>query len=227
MASASSTGVERGIFDDDNAEMQTRAAGVLDEVLSLVLGATCAGCGVQGALLCGDCTAALSAAPVARRLDGGIAAVAAMRFDGVPARCIRAVKEEGATLLVKPLSEALRCVLPGGGVGLVPIPTSRAAFRRRGYRVPESLIRAAGERPWRLLRPAARVADQRGLGRAERVLNVAGSMRTRYRGRGEEVVVVDDVITTGATLSEASRVLEHAGFRVVGAVALAATPHLG
>ena len=44
---------------------------------------------------------------------------------------------------------------------------------------------------------------------------------------GDEVIVVDDVITTGATLVEASAVLSEAGFRVRGAVALAATPKLG
>lgn len=205
---------------------RTAGSGILDEVLSLLLGAACAGCDAPGELLCGGCRLSLTAAPVRRLLADGMPVVAALRFEGVAARCIRAMKEEGATLLARPLSEALRTVLPtDAGVRLVPVPTSRAAFRRRGYRVPELLIRATGRRAERLLVPGSVVSDQRGLGRSERARNVTGSMRAQRRGSGEEVVVLDDVITTGATLSEASRVLGAAGFRVLGTVALAATPH--
>lgn len=193
----------------------------------MLLGASCAGCDEPGRLLCDGCRDRLRPAPVRRALTGGLSATAAVPFDGVAARCIRAVKEDGSTLLVRPLAAALHPLVPSDpDVLLVPVPTSRAAFRRRGFRVPELLVRACGRRPTRVLVPAARTEDQRGLGRAERALNVAGSMRARGVGTGEEVIVIDDVITTGATLSEASDVLGEAGFRVRGAIALAATPRL-
>lgn len=200
---------------------------LLDEVLSVLLGVSCAGCDEPDRLLCDGCRERLRAAPVRQTLTGGLSATAALSFDGVAARCIRAVKEDGSTLLVRPLAAALNAVMPPDpAVLLVPVPTSRAAFRRRGFRVPELLVRACGRSAARLLIPVGRTEDQRGLGRSERVRNVAGSMRALRAGRGAEVIVVDDVTTTGATLTEASEVLDEAGFRVRGAIALAATPRL-
>lgn len=91
----------------------------------------------------------------------------------------------------------------------------------------EVLTRRAGHHPeTRLLRPARQGADQRGLGRDERVRNVAGTLRAAADARGQRVVLVDDVVTTGATLAEAIRVLRSAGAEVVGAVTLAATPRI-
>ncbi|WP_460799682.1 ComF family protein [Microbacterium sp. GXF0217] len=200
---------------------------LLDEILSVLLGASCAGCDEPGWLLCAACRSLLRAMPVQRVLTGGLTSTAALSFEGVAARCIRAVKEDGSTLLVRPLAAALREVLPSETTLIVPVPTSRGSFRRRGYRVPDLLVRACGRRPVRLLAHVGGTEDQRGLGRAERARNVAGSMRARRLGAGEEVILVDDVITTGATLVEASAALTEAGFLVRGAVALAATPRLG
>ncbi|WP_244632513.1 phosphoribosyltransferase family protein [Microbacterium sp. Se63.02b] len=105
------------------------------------------------------------------------------------------------------------------------MPTARAAFRRRGYRVPELLIRRAGLLPQqRVLSVVTRSVDQRGLGARARAMNVHHTMRARRRGDGAEAVIVDDVVTTGATFDEAFRALDVAGFRVIAAVALAATP---
>ncbi len=81
----------------------------------------------------------------------------------------------------------------------------------------------------RLLRQRRRVADQRGLDRAARARNLHGSMCLRTRpGRLSlpvpAVIVVDDVCTTGATLTEAARVLRAAGAPQVVAAVVAATP---
>ncbi len=203
-----------------------------DEVAAFLLGAHCAGCGLPGTLLCGVCGAAVSVAvPQRFRTAGGLLGVAALRYEGPAALCIRAIKEQGSTRLARPLGRSLSVALalalaeaPPGAV-LVPVPTSRAAFRRRGFRVPDMLVRRAGEKVRRgVLLPARAVRDQRALGRAERGENVRGSMRVRRSVVPVTAILVDDVVTTGATLDEAALTLRAAGFAVFCAVALAATP---
>lgn len=204
-------------------------AELTDEIAAFVLSACCAGCDAPGTLLCGDCRRALSAEPVLSTSPNGMPITAAFLFEGVGARCIRRVKEDGETLLAHPLGAALADAAASSisdhpDALLVPVPTGRAAFRRRGYRVPELLMRRAGLAPTRLLRAVRRTEDQRDLDVDERRRNVARSMRARHARGDEEVLIFDDVVTTGSTLDEGARALRAAGFRVCGAVALAATP---
>ena len=205
---------------------------LFDELAAFALSGCCAGCDLLGTLLCDQCDRALAAVPMRQETPGGLPIIAALVYDAVAARCIRRLKEEGETLLARPLGTALGVALAeavadsdaGARPLVVPVPTSSAAFRRRGYRVPELLIRHAGLRPSRLLSTARSTMDQRGLGVVDRERNVSGSMRARHARDACDVIVVDDVVTTSATLDEASRALAAAGFRVCGAVALAATP---
>lgn len=200
---------------------------LLAEVAAFLLAASCAGCDQPGDVLCAECRTALAPRPVVLRTPNGMSVRAALAFEGVTARCIRRLKGEGETLLARPLGRALASALQevaGSAAGIVPVPTSRAAFRRRGYRVPDLLIRHAGDRPWRLLTVRGGRADQRGLGVRARADNVRHSMAAHSGGGGAGVILVDDVVTTGATLDEAARALTAEGYRVMSAVALAATP---
>lgn len=195
------------------------------EAASLLLGSCCAGCGLPGAALCATCETELAPTPRTVHTPGGLPVTALLTFDGIVARCIRAVKEEGRTGLVAALARPLLPeITREPSMYVVPIPTSAAAFRRRGYRVAELLVRGAGAHPRRLLRVGRPVADQRGLGRSDRARNVHASMRVRGSPAHGSVVLVDDVITTGATMDEATRALAERGLPVVAAVALAATP---
>lgn len=197
------------------------------ETAALLLSASCAGCDEPGETLCGPCRAQLLPRPVDIRTPRGLAVRAALPFDGVAARCIRRLKGEGESSLARPLGRALGTVLaavsPPDAL-VVAVPTSAAAFRRRGYRVPDLLVHRAGATPHRLLTIAARRSDQRGLDARSRRDNVRGSMHATRPGRGERIILFDDVITTGSTLDEAADTLADAGFDVLSAVALAATP---
>ncbi|MCT9818726.1 phosphoribosyltransferase family protein [Microbacterium sp. W1N] len=204
----------------------------VDEALELVFPSWCAGCDAPGPGLCAPCAGALVAAPERRVLPGGLAVHSALRFEGVRARSLRALKQDGRTALARPLGAALAAALAAAsassaGAGwdaVVTVPGSRAALRRRGYVVADLLARRAGCRPLPLLRPLRTTRDQRGLGRDERAANLAGAFGARRRADGIRVVIVDDVVTTGATLGEAARALTAAGAVVVGAATVAATP---
>ena len=133
---------------------------------------------------------------------------------------IAAVAELGARA-------ALRA--PGDPPGLVvPVPLHARRLRARGFNPALSVARAVGRAIGAPVAPTALerrldTPSQTGLDAAARRRNVHGAMRARRAVPGR-VWVVDDVITTGATLREAARALRAAGARRVVAVAAARTP---
>jgi predicted amidophosphoribosyltransferase len=199
------------------------------DALALLLPVSCAGCGEPDVSLCERCALALAPDPRQTGVPepgGDVVVWSGLAFEGVAARVLRAIKEEGRTPLAVALAPALHAALARADADdavLVPMPTSPSAYRRRGFRVPELLLRRAGRRGRRLLRHARRTDDQRGLDRDARRRNVAHSLVARDAAK-LRVVVVDDVVTTGASLAEAVRALRAAGADVVAAVTVAATP---
>ncbi|MER6580124.1 ComF family protein [Nonomuraea sp. NPDC001023] len=122
-----------------------------------------------------------------------------------------------------------------GPFAVVPVPSARRALRVRGHdpmgRVAVLVARhlvASGVRaePWPALRQARRVADQAGLSSTQRAANLAGSLCVARRAKGPpapSALLLDDVVTTGASLTEAARALRAAGLRVPMAATVAAT----
>ena len=129
----------------------------------------------------------------------------------------------------RPLGRALAGAVAahGPGVVLVPVPSSPASVRARGHdharRLTAVAGRAVGAPTAAVLVQARDVQDQAGLDTAARSANLTGALRARRRLDGLDVVVVDDVVTTGATLADAARALTAAGARVRGAAVVATT----
>jgi len=107
---------------------------------------------------------------------------------------------------------------------VVALLTSVASRRLRARGRPVRLAR--------LLRQRRRVSDQAGLGARGRAANVSGAFAVRRPvlgglSPGARVVVVDDVVTTGASAAEAVRILRQSGAVVLGVAAIAWTPLRG
>lgn len=206
---------------------------MLADLLDLVLPRDCAGCGTPGRTLCPGCSEAVEGAVFSHRptpAPAGLPPLTAVTaYDGVVRQVLLAHKERGRTGLAAPLGRALAAAaaVHGPGALLVPVPSSPAAVRARGHdharRLARSAARRLGLRSAPLLRQARQVDDQAGLPAAGRAANLAGALVARRRLDGVPVVVVDDLVTTGATVVEAARALREAGARVRGAAVVAVT----
>jgi ComF family protein len=227
------------------------AATIHGRLLDLAFPARCPGCGREGAPICGRCAPALDArlelpAGVAIGLPSDVPAPLLQLewcapFGGLVRRALHELKYSGETRLAIPLGEAIgrrwRRVGAGGDV-LVPVPVHAERARRRGYDQAELIARAAARA---LSLPCAPILErvrattaQFDLDRATRAANVRGAFRLRPRAAastaeqppakplaGRWIVLVDDVMTTGATLSACAEPLLAAGAIGVSAVTVA------
>lgn len=220
--------------------------GIWREIADLVLPVDCEGCGrTRHGPLCGRCGARLEGAGGVRRVrpdpvPPGLPTVyAAGAYEDELRAALLAHKERGVLRLALPLGDALAAVVraawQGGPLLLVPVPSARRATAARGHDPARRIaLRAAGRlrregiaaRTLSVLRQRRPVADQTGLSAAQRLANLTGALGA-VRGSGRllvagSVVVVDDLITTGASLAEAARAVRAAGGRVQGAGVVAA-----
>jgi len=206
------------------------------DVLDLVLPLECGGCGAPSTRWCGACAKELSVNPdeprlITPRVDPGVPVLSLGRYAGARREAIVAVKEHGRADLIGPLATAMRAglerLLTWGVLDtpltLVPAPTRRSAARRRGGDPVTRIALAAateGVTVTRALRLKAFTRDSVGLSGAERQHNITGRVRLTRPVNGD-VLLIDDIVTTGATASESVRVLGAAGAHVVAVLALA------
>jgi predicted amidophosphoribosyltransferase len=204
----------------------------------LVLGSRCAGCGRVAGVWCGVCQASLGQ-PCVVTVVQDVPVAAAGRYQGPVGRALVDHKERGRLSLRRPLGRLLGgavAALPGPVPDLlVPVPSRAGAVRQRGQDHALRLASAAAAgltrsgrpvRPAAALRVARPVLDQASLTAADRRANRAGAfaVRARWLRRlgGLRVVVIDDVVTSGASLAAAVTALQLVGARVVGCAVVAA-----
>jgi len=221
-------------------------AAIPDRLLDLAFPARCPGCGREGPPICAGCAPALDAR---LELAGGVAIglpsdVPApllqlewcAPFGGLVRRALHELKYAGETRLAVPLGEAIarRWLRVGaGGDVLVPVPVHAERARRRGYDQAELIARAAASA---LALPCAPILErtratiaQFDLDRTTRASNVRGAFQLRARPGGSPgnpltgrwIVLIDDVVTTGATLSACAEPLLAAGALGVSAITVA------
>jgi len=216
-------------------------------LLDAALPARCPGCGAEGPPICAACATGLDArlelpAGIAIGLPSDVPPPLLQLewcapFTGVVRTALHELKYSGEQRLAVPLGAAIarrwRKVGAGGDV-LVPVPVHAARMRRRGYDQAELLARAAAAE---LRLPCASILEraratiaQFDLDRSARAVNVAGAFRLRpddghLHGAkplaGHWVVLIDDVVTTGASLAACAVPLLEAGAVGVSAITVA------
>lgn len=207
----------------------------------LALPLECGGCAAPGVRWCLACAEGFAQEPgrLRPRVEPGVPVWSLGTFVGSRRHAVIAAKEHGRRDLAGPLGQALalglRRLRESGELDppelaplvLVPAPSRWGAARKRGGDPVRRVVQAAAGASERtsvapVLRMAGGVRDSVGLGAEQRQRNLFG--RVRLRGAapapGATVVLVDDVVTTGATAAESVRALVSAGVRVHAVLAL-------
>lgn len=183
----------------------------------------CARCGTPTAFetfVCDEC----------KGVDYGFeSARAPLRYEGVGEEIVHALKYRGYTRIAHRLAAPLMLAVLDRGErfdAVVPVPLHRSRLRRRGFNQAELLARGVGtglNAPVSdTLQVVRKTRDQVELSAAERRANVEGAFTVRGRARGR-ILLVDDVFTTGATMSSCAGALLRAGADEVHAVSLCRT----
>lgn len=220
--------------DGFSASTLARAARASWELLlDFVYPPRCGGCDRRGTLFCDRCLASIRPVEVPRSVERIDELVCAGVFDGVLRSAIHKFKYEGDAPLARPLASLLHEALAADGLltrlgerpVLVPVPLHTARHKSRGYNQAELLVRELAKLGgWQVghgLLRARQTRTQVGLSAKERVENVAGAFEWRGESVPASVLLVDDVCTTGSTLSECAAALRAAGVGHVHAATVA------
>jgi predicted amidophosphoribosyltransferase len=186
----------------------------------------CAGCDCRGPVLCRTCRFALVARPGPGAPHGIVVATA---YSGRVRDVMLGLKYRNRRLVAAHLAGILARRLAGGAGDLDVVtwaPTSGPRRRRRGFDQAELIARAVAAQLGlpcrRLLERDGRAPAQTGRSRRQRLAGPC--FRVHPRAAGRRILVVDDIVTTGATLESAGQWLRRGGAADVVLAAVAATP---
>jgi ComF family protein len=209
---------------------------LFEHFLDLLFPPRCVGCKARGALLCGRCRTACQPLPdstnrlLHRRLgDSSLTSTAgAYRFDGVIREAIHALKYERRTRVAVPLGDLLATYVaahPFAVDVVVPVPLHAARLQERGFNQSALLAERLAihlnlPQSTQLVR-VRQTEQQASLNRAHRQENVHDAFAWQGTPPPRCVLLIDDVLTTGATIAAAAQAVRAAGAHQVHALALA------
>ena len=185
----------------------------------------CPVCGTPGAAPCAGCVHKLKPAPDLPTPDGLDELVAALSYTGTGRELVARLKYRNARSVLPALAGAIAALVDPATIDVVTwAPTSPARRRQRGFDQARLLARAVARRlhrPCRALLTREPGPPQTGRPKPARLAGPAFAAMRRPPGR---VLVVDDVVTTGATMIAAARALKRSGAMIVKGAAAARTP---
>lgn len=218
-------------------------------LLDIVFPPTCAGCGVSGTWLCAECRATSRTIATEHcclrcgypfdfpreccdRCASWTPTLLSCRsvfgLVGAPRRAVHLLKYSNERARAEWCATEILCLMRQSGLGpgmFIPIPLHASRLAQRGYNQSElicaHLVKMTG---WRTLNALIRIRStesQVGLPADARSINLLGAIAPRLPLSGEDIILVDDVVTTGSTLSAATVACRRAGAGSVRAVTFA------
>lgn len=201
---------------------------IFEHIISTLAPFSCLGCQIEGPLLCTACQAALPPSKNVKPDPETPNYMTATPYEHVAKDVVQALKFGRARAAADCIGAVLhdRVALPPGPWIITHIPTANDRVRLRGYDQAQLIARrfAAHKRvPYASLLVRASNARQVGANRTDRIRQAAGLFRATSSPliQNARIILIDDVITTGASMHAASNILKEAGARAVYPVAFA------
>ena len=197
-------------------------------LLDYLLPTPCVYCAKSGKPVCDSCFEQIETEPKEVLLEGLIG-YSFSNYRGHSSTLVQNIKETSYTALIPFVASLMARSWPfQEDVALVPIPSSKANYRKRGFHHTLLLSRAIAQRVPNvkvldLLASVGNRKDQVGLSPRAREENLLGAFRVKAGAGAMTLVLLDDVLTTGATLREAARTLADTGLAVSGFCVFAQT----
>ncbi len=222
----------------------------MGSLLQLLFPTTCLICEVPGVTVCTKCESQISRVLSAREFEG-VKLWAGAYYGHELAQLILLAKEENngqaRNFLVRLLVETFMNVGSemdrASHVTFIPIPSSAAANRKRGYRHAYLLARGAASQIAKasshrvdvreVLRVNRKIADQSNLNRSERIQNLSGAYSASVHDNldfaqwsANPIILIDDLVTSGSSISEGLRALRQQGITPFGVLSAGVSPRV-